>query len=87
MNKDTNKSQVDNYPINQNKNDSPMKQPQRKEDQRVEVVSKNILEEKKDPNSKHEEKAKVLFNLEKEISKVKISVLFSELVKNIEYRK
>ena len=87
MNKYKNKSQGDYSPISQNKNDSPIKQLQRREDQRVELVSKNISEEKKDPNLKDVEKTKALFSLENKISKVKISVPFSKLIKNNEYRK
>jgi hypothetical protein len=87
VNKDQNKSQGDYSPISQNKNDSPIKQLQRKEDQRVESMPNNISEEKKDPNFKDEQKSKALFSLENEISKVKISVSFSKLIKNNEYRK
>ena len=50
VNKDNNKSQVDYSSISQNKNDSPIKQLHRKEDQRVESVPKNISEEKKNTN-------------------------------------
>ena len=46
----------------------------------------NISKEKKDPNLKDEEKAKYLFSLESKISMVKISVPFSKLIKNSEYR-
>ena len=51
------------------------------------MIPKNISKEKKDPNLKDEEKDKSLFSLENEISKVKISIPFSELIKNNEYRK
>ena len=44
------------------------------------------IEERKDSNLKDEEKVKSIFNLENEISKVKISLPFSELIKNIEYK-
>lgn len=56
VNKGKNKSRGDYSPISQNKNDSPIKELQRKEDQKVESIPKNILEEKKDPNLKDEEK-------------------------------
>ena len=47
----------------------------------VDIMPNKIIEERKDPNSKDEEKAKTVFSLENEISKVKISVPFSELIK------
>ena len=71
VNKDNNKTSFDISPINQNKKDSPSKQPQRNEDNIVEIIPKKIIEERKDISSKDEEKAKALFSLENEISKVK----------------
>ena len=76
VNKDKNKTSVDISPINQNKKDLPSKQPQRKEDNRVDIMPNKNIEETKDPNSKDEEKSKTLFSLENKISKVKISVPF-----------
>ena len=81
VNKDKINSQGDYSLISQNKNDSPIKQLQRKEDQRVELVPKNILEEKKDPNLKDEEKDRALFRLENKISNVNTLVPFFELIK------
>ena len=86
VNKDNKNTPVDISPINNKKKDSPSKQPQRKEDNMVYVISKKIIEERKHPSLKDEEKAKALFSLENEISRVKISVPFSKLIKNEEYR-
>ena len=86
MNKEKNKILVDIPPINHNKKDLSLKQPKRKEDIRVDIMSNKSIEERKDSDLKDEEKIKAIFSLKSEISKVKISLLFSELVKNIEYR-
>ena len=82
VNKYKNKNPLDISPINQNIKDLPSKQPQRKEDNRVDIMPNKSIEERKDPNLKDEEKVKTIFSLENEISKVKISVPFSELIKN-----
>ena len=86
VNKDKNKTSVDISPIDQNKKDPPSKKPQRKEDNRVDIMPNKSIIERKDTNSKDGEKAKSPFSLENEISKVNISVPFYELIKNAEYR-
>jgi hypothetical protein len=47
---------------------------------------KKFQESKKDVNNKEVEKYQFNFNLESEISKLKVSIPFNELMKNIEYR-
>ena len=81
MNKDKNKISVDIPPINQNRKYLPLKQLQRKEDDRVDITPIKIIEERKYSNLKDEEKVKTIFSLENEIYKVKISLPFSEIIK------
>jgi hypothetical protein len=42
--------------------------------------------QKKDANSKEVDKSQSTFSLESEISKLKVSIPFNELIKNTEYR-
>jgi len=53
-------------------------------------LSKSVPEpkykEKKDENSRHAEKASTSFSLETEITKIKIAVPLSELLKNVDYQ-
>ena len=52
----------------------------------VDIMPNKSIEERKDSNLKDEEKVRTIFSLENEIFKVNISLPFSELIKNTEYR-
>ena len=69
------------------KQDPPRKKVQRKDEHKVENSSKKIQEDKEESSQKDVDKSKSLFSLENEISKIKISVPFDELLRNAEYRK
>lgn len=58
-----------------------------RDDPKIEDVSNKVQDGKKDTNMKEGEKYQSLFSLENEISMINISVPFSDLLKNVEYRK
>ena len=65
----------------------PSKEIQRKDKHKEKKSSKKIQEDKKKTSQKYVDKSKSPFSLENEISKIKISIPFDEILRNDEYRK
>jgi hypothetical protein len=80
-----NKVQVDQPSTSQKKKDPPRKDMPEKDNPKDDAPKKS-QDGKKDVNIKEVEKSQSPFNLESEISKLKVSIPFNELIKNTEYR-
>jgi hypothetical protein len=80
-----NKVQVDHPSTSQRKKYPPRKDMPEKNNPKDDGPKK-AQDGKKDVNNKEVEKSQSTFNLESEISKLKVSIPFNELIKNTEYR-
>lgn len=78
------KLQVDQPSNSEMKKDPPRKVMQKKDEQKIEIMSKKVQEDKKESSHKEIDKSQSLFSLENEKYKIKILVSFNENLKNTE---